>query len=45
MGSIKCNYDATLFEQEGIIGMRCVLRDSQGHFLGYLLLKYIGCYC
>ena len=39
MVSIKCNCDVALFEQEGITGMRCVLRDSQGHFLGCFASK------
>ena len=42
MVSIKCNCDVALFEQEGITGMRCVLRDSQGHFLDCLASKIHG---
>ena len=42
IGSIKCNCDAALFEQEGIISMRCVLQDSQGHFLGCFASKIHG---
>ena len=42
MVSIKCNCDVALFEQEGITGMRCVLLDSQGHFLGCFASKIHG---
>ena len=42
MVSIKCNCDVALFEQEGITGIRCVLRDSQGHFLGCFASKIHG---
>ena len=34
VGVVKCNCDAALFQREGYTGMGCVLRDSQGEFIG-----------
>ena len=36
------NYDAALFEGERVTGMGCVLRNSQGVFLGCFVNKMCG---
>ena len=37
---MKCNCDAALFQREGYTGMGCVLRDSQGEFMGCYSTKF-----
>ena len=39
---MKCNFNVALFQKEGYTGMWCVLRDSQGEFIGCHSAKIHG---